>query len=702
MRAGVFLALAFVSIGASAQLPRRLGVPPRPAAPAASSAPSSGLSPESSGHATNFRGHFGADLVSWELLRSPILEERLRALDRLNAIGTPEAVAFLVRATDSRPGEMIDPRELLVQARALAKFSDQEKVRLALVSIMNAEAMRERNVSLESGSDALYELTRDTAALALAKSRTGRAYELLFAQMKEGSPSRNAARNAVIALPPPGLAFLGDGKALEGLGVRALGQLSDLRSVRFLRPLLSSTAADLRANAAKSLGQLGDEPSLVAIRALSVDPDPLVRAAATDALVSLAAPDRVQAVTRLFDDERTVRDGVALSPKAFDDHVVELLHARAVVNIAPRVRLDAIDALGKIASPSAVRALFELAQDPTIAFESVFALARNPDPGALASLALLVNSPGQRTLAIRGYVARVLRSGERQKDIDRTVLAMKTASRASERALAAFARVALGDDPIDVFLSDPAPSVQHAAAMGLLSLPVAARMAGFRPLTRAANVRRDPILTALAANGLVTEEVPLAFAMNRAMSGAVDAPLYARVVGERVKDTDDVRIGRLLGSASPLVRLGVVRGIGARTDDAHTAGILRDAYRFETDARVRFQLVRALVRLSASPARRETLDLAAALDPDPKVRAFGRSNAAVRAAAFEHEATWMRLVSGEGETPSPFLAQIVRPDGETTVILFDNEGHAILGAVPSGESELLLAPQPPTYESGVP
>ena len=700
MRRHVLAALVLVSANASAQVPSRprgVGVPPAPASPS----PSDGKA-DASGAGTSFRGHFGSDLVSWELLRSPLLADRLRAMDRLRAIGTPEAVAFLVHAIESRPGESADPRELLSLARALSKFSDQEKVRLALVSIMNAESLRERNVSLESSSDALYELTRDTAALALAKSRTGRAYELLFAQMKEGSPSRYAAHNAVVSVPPPGLSFLADSKTLDALGVRALGQLSDLRSVRVLRPLLSSASPEVRASAAKSLGQLGDESSLSAIRTLSVDPDPRVRALATDALVSLGAPDRIQAVVRLFEDERTVRDGVALAPKAFDGHVIELLHARAVVNIAPRVRLDSIEALGRIASPAAIRALFELAQDPTIAFESVFALSKHPDAGALASLALLANAPAQRTLAIRGYTARALRTGERHKDIDRTILAMTTASRSSERSLAAFTRVALGDAPVDSFLQDSAREVHHAAAMGLLSRPLPERAKGFQALARVARLNHDPTLTSLASNGLVAPEIPLSFAMEKAMSGAVDAPLYARVVGERVKDTSDSRVDRLLTSSSPLVRLGVIRGIAARTDDTHTAGVLRDAYRFETDARVRFQIVRAMVRLSASPARLETLELASTLDPDPSVRAFGRSSAAVRAAAFEHDALWMRLVGPSGEAPAPFVGQLVRPDGEISVVLFDAEGHTIVGAVPSSDAELVLAPEAATYESGIP
>lgn len=700
MKRAVFFGAMLASIGAFAQIspiaPKRIAPVPFSPLPSPSSSASSARSDLG---ATNLRAQFGTDLVMWDLIRSSNVDDRLRGLERLRSIGSPEAISMLVRSAEAK--NVSDARELVSLARALADFSDQEKVRLALLSIMSAENPRDRNSFAGAKGERVTELARSIAALALAKSRSQRSYELLFSQLKDGSLGARAAREAFLAYPPPSLGFLAETRALEGSAVNLLGALSDLRTVSLFRPLLSSDASDVRANAARALGGLGDERSLPTLHNLASDAHPLVRVEAATAIVRLAAPDRVSVVAKLFEDERTVMQAIALSPKAFDDHLIELLHARAVVNIAQPVRLAAIDALGKIDSERAVRALFELAQDPTIAFESVFALSRNPHPNALSSLSLLMNAPATSALAIHGYVARSLRTDEHQPEAERTLAALSKSANPRERALAALARVALGREPFESFAIDREPRVRHGAAMGLLSLTGSARASGFRALARTVTSDGDATLRTLLANGIAAGDVSLSSATEHALGGGPDAPIYARIVGEKAPRENDTRIDRLLASETTAIRVQTVRGIGRRSDAYVFTGRLHEAYRFETDPRVRREIVRVLLAMSDSPTRQQTLSWASSLDPDPGVRAIARG--VIRSpSGHADESIWLRISSNEGARGSAPLGYLFQSNGDVIAIAFDDDGLATIGHCPAGDAEVVLAPSLTKYESVAP
>jgi len=699
MKRALFSIALLVSVGASAQIspvaPRR--IVPTPFSPIAAPSTSASAARGDLG-ATNFRGQFGTDLVVLDLIRSSNINDRLRGIERLRSIGSPEAIAMLVRTSEAK--NSADPRELVASARALSDFADQEKVRLALLGIMSAENPRERTGFAGSKGERVLELARSIAALGLAKSRATRAYELLFSQLKEGSLGASAARDAFLAYPPPSLGFLPDSKNLEGPSVRLLGSLLDLRTIPLVRSLLTADAPDVRGNAARTLGDLGDERSISALRELAADAHPDVRASATEALVRLASPDRIAAVARLFEDERTVMKGIYLSPKAFDRHTIELLHARAVVNIAQPVRLAAIDALGKIESAEAIRALFELAQDSTIAFESVFALSRNPHADALSSLALLVNARATHPLAIHAYVARLLRTHEHHKEADRSIVALAKSADPKERGLSAFAQVALGDAPFEAFALDRDPRVRHSAAMGILSLTGAARRNGFRALARAVTADGDATLRALLANGVSASDAPLAYATDRAFSGGADAPLYACIVGERAPRENDSRIERLLTSETPAIRLQTIRGLGRRADKEHFTGRLNEVYRFEVDSRVRNEIVRVLLTMDESPTQKEILSWARDLDPDASVRASAHQRLSTVKGRFD-EAIWLRLAPKPAENSTP-LGYLFQSNGNVATVAFDQTGLATVGNIQSGEAELLLAPSLTKYESVVP
>ncbi|HXN30532.1 MAG TPA: hypothetical protein VN894_01675, partial [Polyangiaceae bacterium] len=134
--AALLLALAPVGIA---------GAQPRPGS---GSLPSG---PEAAGRitATGLRGRFGTDIAT-RLARSTDPDERLRAIERVAGVRTPEAIAFLARAAGAAvPGAVdprspldgvarTDPRALLVVVRALADWLDTEEARAALASIMTA------------------------------------------------------------------------------------------------------------------------------------------------------------------------------------------------------------------------------------------------------------------------------------------------------------------------------------------------------------------------------------------------------------------------------------------------------------------------------------------------------------------------------------------------------------------------------------
>lgn len=109
---------------------------------------------------------------------------------------------------------------------------------------------------------------------------------------------------------------------------------------------------------------------------------------------------------------------------------------------------------------------------------------------------------------------------------------------------------------------------------------------------------------------------------------------------------------------------------------------------------------------ASAPARRETLELAARLDPDRGARWMASralANATTARRALIREVAWLRLTPAQGATlPLDMTAALVQSDGVALPIAFDEDGYALVPGVPPGDARLRLAPRPPSYEAPSP
>lgn len=123
-------------------------------------------------------------------------DERLRGVERLAALGTPEAIEALLESMEGGSALARDPIARLAVVRALGPFADRADVRAFLVrEMMDAGARRD----VTSGLGAL---VRDTAALALARRGDPDAERVLANAASLRGPAGESARAALIAVPP--------------------------------------------------------------------------------------------------------------------------------------------------------------------------------------------------------------------------------------------------------------------------------------------------------------------------------------------------------------------------------------------------------------------------------------------------------------------------------------------------------------------
>ncbi len=663
---------------------------------------------------TNLRALRGAEAAG-RLLRSSDPDERLRGIDRAAAIGSTEAVALLVQATEPSSTVRTDSRALVALARALAPFADQERVRTALLAILNVgnvglagrmpQAGRggEGGLALEDGDPvARADLARHVAAFALGQSKTDRGLELLYGAARGGGSGQAAALHALAAFPPRDPGFFGSASTqLPVPVIRLLGELGDLRALERLHGAAKSTDPTARATAILAIAQLGDERGIALARTAIVERDVRMRAASGEALVLLGAPERVRAVVALINDEATTALGIRLAERVFDPEIVKLVGARAQVHPDPDVRLAAIQALGRSPDPAAASLLASkpLQDDKRLAYHAAVALARSPAPNAGALVAGLAQT--SRSLGVRAYVVRALLRGERDDAADDVIAGLATSRAPDERALGIFARIALGETSAEDAIGDRDLAVRRAAVMGALAHPT---KASERALLARMGIEQDLVTRQVLAAGLAGGDaagvIPGNRLLDRAEGGGPDAPLAALALARRADEAMAPKIAQLLAAKDAVVRAHTALGLGgAPLPDA--TGRLARAYAFETETDVRRAIVTALVARTqdeAAPSRRITLEQAAKLDPDATVRSIAQSGltraAAPVGAPVRSEVAWLRLVRDDGSPPgTAFAAALVRADGIALPIVFDAEGYAVVAGLPPGESRLVLAPR---------
>lgn len=654
----------------------------------------------------NLRGRFGMELVQ-RLLRSSQPEDRLRALRRAAELGTPESVALLASQAESNTAVRTDPRALLEVVRALAPHAKEEGARAALISVLLVQASvgaRAPGATDDGDPFARFELARSSAALALASSGTGPAFEALFASVRAQNAGSEASARALAASPPSIVRGLGPATGLSAPLLLAISRTEDLRAADILLLALTSSDARAKSVALLELAKKNDTRALEPAKTLSKDPNPLLRQAAAEALVALRAKEAEAALKALFSDEGSAPFAVDLVPAYETDELVKNLGARATAHPIFSERTHAIVALSRCRSLSAAKSLGSLVLDKTVESEAAQALGRMRSSHAEPWIVAMLRSREVQRLGARAYVLRVLRGGARLDEADQVLARLASASDAESRAVGVFGRVALGLASPTSGLDDKDARVRAAAAMATRGK----RDADLREdLLVRATTEKDPTARTAFFSALETGDpkgiVPSPLLVDRAESGEPEAALAAFALARRGTEEQTEKVKALLASRTPLLRTHALLGL-AQSRALDVSGRLANAYSYEPDPALRRLYVTALAERTqdaSSRARSETLELASRLDPSPEVRFLGRR------ALFgvkspigrgeSDEVAWLRITGPDGRPPreAGYTALLLTSTGEAVPIAFDPDGYALVPAVPPGETRLLLAPRMP-------
>ncbi len=466
----------------------------------------------------------------------------------------------------------------------------------------------------------------------------------------------------------------------------------------------------LRAAAITALGAFGDSRGLEVARAAVGDTEARVRVAAADTLARLGAPDAAKAVEALVADDRTAADGLRLAQIVADEGVAKAAAARAAAAADVRLRLAAVVALGRQTSPlrndnRADGALHPISRPRSRRCVRARALAERRSDGRPRN-----DGANGRFAAPRGaraYFARAYLRGEQRAKLDALLTALATSTDPRDQAVATEAQVTLGDISMEDGLSRSDPRVRRAVVMGAMATPSQKTL---DRLVRRMVVEPDEATRITLAAGLVggdrVNALPLAALIERATSGGADAPMAALAIGRRAEEAPGEVLDRLAASGDALLRAHVARGLGA-SHAPGAVGRLARAYVWETDVDVRRAIVSAIANLDeTSTSGRETLELAAALDPDALTRSRARRALAgdrAAGAAEVREVAWIKLTPVEtAALPAGETAILVRSDGLAQPIAFDDDGYALVVGVPPGEAHLRLAPRLPAYSPSSP
>ena len=188
-------------------------------------------------------------------------EARLRGLERLGRSDAKEALETLVEAMSSGRAARNDPKARLVGVRMLARHvGDDDEVRQTLAGVLN-------DVQAGSPESPLEQLSRATAAMALAASGRAEAMVPLVTAVIGGGRTGELARAALLAHRPPSLGPLG--KSYPDMSPRVLellGDLGDPRAIGVLRKQLRGDDPAIQRPAAVALAKLGDGTAAAIVR----------------------------------------------------------------------------------------------------------------------------------------------------------------------------------------------------------------------------------------------------------------------------------------------------------------------------------------------------------------------------------------------------------------------------------------------------
>lgn len=705
--AGAFLVAPLVTSVAAAAPPRLAAQPAREASRAT--------------EGPGLRARFGVP-AAVRLIQSEDAAERVRGVERLGAIGTDEAVEALVEQLEQGQAVARDPRARLTGVRILAAYEAKAGVRQLLMR----EATDASSSDGRSAVTPLGGVIRGTAALALARGGDKKALAALLGAALSGGVLAESSTSALKAYPPASLEALLEGKRrLTPALATLLGEIGDLRAIGRLRVLLEDREPAGQIAAAVALAKLGDQAALPVARAWLAKSDPVLRRAAAEVFVALAAPEAPSAIAALLTADSVREDGLRLALTAPAPELAGPL-AAALPAFADAIRPRVVGAIGRAGGARAVTELVALLGKPELRVEAAYALARMPGDGARAALERsLAKARGERggegmRLLLRAGVVRALARQGAPAGLEEALASTLTSASPADRATAAFGLVALGKERAEDVLARACgaaaslcdEAVVAAVARATLARPLRETGALLPILAREAARRTDrdsapapASLVAVAAGvALLTRsdgaELPTSTLLAWAEAGGPLAPLAARALPSR--DAEPLRgpLKRLLEGSDPVVRAHVALGL-AWDPEPSAVSLLATAYRFEDDASVRRATVRALAARAELLAA-ATLNLARALDPDEGVRALARAALkgaeksprplASSEAPADPETAWITITgTGEGVPLGPAAARLVRGDGLAIPLVADADGGLLVPGLAPGITSLWLA-----------
>lgn len=702
------LGLVFLATTADAQ---RRTVRPKP--PTSAKEPSATDSARDDAQAHNparLRYRFGFE-VAQRLLQSPDSKQRIRGIRRAARLGEADGTALLVESAERSGDHRRDPRELIEIARALAGRAGDVQARTALATIVRTPplgALRSTTQRDDKRSPmteaAELELARDTAAMALARSRDKRAVEALVAIARTNTVGNDAALHA-LEVSPNGLPSSLRTSALLTPGlVRLAGRSHDLRWIDRLREALASSDTATRIASIRALGELGDGSLVGPAKEALAELNPRLREAGGAALVMIGAAERFAAVAALLGDESTTERGVELARAACDARVAQALVAELKKDHGRARKKAVIFALAHCPVPDAARVLGELMDDPAIGGDAAHALARSVAPGAESAIASGTSRAKSHELALRAWVARALLSESFSGALVDTLRSRrKTRGRGHDAQvqISTFGLVAAGKLSLSDALDDPDPGIRRAAALATLVRPSAS---SDRKLLVAWANEKDELTKSQLALGLVSGDpdglVPTRELVARSVAGGIDAPLASLVLAARTTEPRDPNVARLLENDDPTIRAHVALGLGRSKLDARW-GRLSTLYRYETSAYVRRAIVRAIGESAGEPppVARATLAVAARLDPDDDTRWLAsrlQKGESLDVSPTLGEWVWIATRSARDAAPSsPVSGNLLRPDLLAVPFVTDSVGFALVGGLDAGRATLRLAPRIP-------
>jgi len=609
------------------------------------------------------------------LLASESSRDRLRALERLSALGTPRAVELLARALDPG-GAARGAEEHLAAVRALAPHAALPLARDALVRALSSPPV-------EADSGPLSEWVQSAAALALAKTQDNGALQALGRALRKPGQAAELSRDALLAFPPRDInAVLNVPGAPTKELCEALGALGDLRAEGFLREVVRRGAPEARAAAALSLLRFDvNEVVELARHWLRSERQPVLVAAATEILVRRATPDAAAALSELSRTD---------APRAFDLFLLGGGKVALPATLEPQPSgehfPDVLEALAQSAPARLERALAL----PEQAGLAVYALSRAPGAAARKRLERALGEPRLRAFALRALALRTARLADESAALQRA-LAAAPATLPAERAARAFAQGLLQPDSLPGLLASSDPVVVIAVAR-LATSGAGARAAVTRLLRET-----DPLLRTALSAGLsdfdAAQLLPTPLLLELAHAAGPGSLLAATALAAR-KDADLLPLVReLVTSGDPWLRAHTLLGL-SRAADPDVLGLIENAYRFEPDAAVRRAAVVALSRRPEAVKER-ALALAADLDAAAEVREAARlalSGHGLGDGATGPETAWLELPQNPGLAAGSVPAVLVQSAGGLSLpALADPDGVVALANLDPAPLRVRLA-----------